>query len=165
MGLREYALRTISQLIQHTNQPLAHYTHTVKLITAVKHTISRSNSMTERWVSSVRICLSFNSLTRCCTLITQRRHNNSLTLCFNKSCFVMCGTFSQSFLLFDGCWLLWCFHLLPLKKEEKKRILERKHPWLNIKGVRYFKTDITSKGVNTFKGYHRKEIQKPASHL
>lgn len=54
---------------------------------------------------------------------------------------------------------------LEKKKVENFFFFECKHPWLNIKGLRYFKTDITSKGVNTFKGYHRREIQKPASHL
>lgn len=169
MGLGEYALWTINHLMQHTNQLLAHYAHTVKLITAGKHTISRSNSVTEQWASSVRIRLSFNSLTRCCTLITQSRHNNCLSLCFNKSCFVMCRTFPRLFFFFALWWMLTAdcdafISSLP-KKTKKKTILECKHPWLNIKGLRYFKTDITSKGVNTFKGYHRREIQKPASHL
>lgn len=42
MGRGGCSLRTISQLIQHTNQPLAHYAHTVKLINGAKHTISQS---------------------------------------------------------------------------------------------------------------------------
>ena len=138
--------------------------HTVKLITFAKHTVSRSNSGTEQRVSYISICLSFNSITRGCSPITQRRQNNSLMLCFNKSCFVMC-TFVWTFprLLCsskdgDCCGAF-------ISKKERKRFLQCKHPWLNIKGFRYFKTDTTSKALNTFKGYHRKEIQKPASHL
>lgn len=161
MGLGECALWTISELIQHTNQLLAHYTQTVKLITAAKHTISRSNAVTEQGASAVKIRLTFKSLTRCCTLITRSRHsNNSLMSGFNKSCFAMGRTFprlSPSLMDAGGCD---AFHLVLLQM-----LLKCKLAWLNIKGLRYFKTDIASKGANSYKGYHRNEIQKPASHL
>ena len=37
--------------------------------------------------------------------------------------------FSRTFTFFEECWLLWCFHLLPLEKEIIKELNSNTHSW------------------------------------